>query len=208
MLPNISQKFQREMRSFNALLIMNIVVGAVGMGMSISHGVIKLLTLTLPLTIDSIVTLPLVALGLIGFGISINWLISTVEIFSDAQEINEDYDNATKSPNSDAITSLIVKSMSYYRSKKSAIKQMSWVSRIAGMCFLALAIYGIAASLLGFGEVNLLMAAASSGVNIAIGVVALYIPRSFSNFSSSWDYRLNEGDTAGNALQKVLEGQV
>lgn len=208
MLPNISQKFQREMRSFNALLIMNIVVGAVGMGMSISHGVIKLLTLTLPLTIDSIVTLPLVALGLIGFGISINWLISTVEIFSDAQEINEEYDNATKSPNSDAITSLIVKSMSYYRSKKSAIKQMSWVSRIAGMCFLALAIYGIAASLLGFGEVNLLMAAASSGVNIAIGVVALYIPRSFSNFSSSWDYRLNEGDTAGNALQKVLEGQV
>ncbi len=208
MLPNISQKFQREMRSFNALLIMNIVVGAVGMGMSISHGVIKLLTLTLPLTIDSIVTLPLVALGLVGFGISIKWLISTVEIFSDAQEINEDYDNATKSPNSDATTSLIVKSMSYYRSKKSAIKQMSWVSRIAGMCFIVLAIYGIAASLLGFGEVNLLMAAASSGVNIAIGVVALYIPRSFSNFSSSWDYRLNEGDTAGNALQKVLEGQV
>lgn len=206
MLPEIRGKFKRELRSFNALLVMNIVVGALGIGVSVSQGLIKLNSISFPLTLDFIATFPFIALGLVGFAISIKWLISTVVMFSEVQEINDEYDNAAKDSDGDAITSLIVRSMSYYRSKKSEINQMSWVSRIAGVCLLMLAIYGLTASLLGFGETNPLMAAASSGLNIAMGVVALYIPRSFSKYSSSWNHRLSEGDTAGLALQKVLEG--
>jgi len=36
MLPNINEKFRRELERLNALLIINIVVGATGMGLSIS----------------------------------------------------------------------------------------------------------------------------------------------------------------------------
>jgi len=207
MLPNISEKFRRELRRFNALLVINIIVGAIGMGISISLGILKLFALTLPMTIDSMALLPIIALGIAGFAVSIKWLISTVETFSEAQDISDEYDSAAKVPDSDAMTSMIVKFMSYYRTKRSAIQRMSWVSRMAGICFISLAAYGLGASLLGFGEANLLLSAASFALNLAIGAFALYIPHSFFNFSISWDCRVREGEGAEATLKKVLEGQ-
>jgi len=206
-LPNINEKFRRELERLNALLIINIVVGATGMGLSISYGVQRALAITLPITVDSLALLPLIALGLAGFAVSIWWLISTVETFSDVQEIKDEYGAAAKAKDGDSTTSLIVKSMSYYRAKLPSIRRMAWVSRIAGICFVALAIYGLAASLLGFGEANLMLAAASFILNLAIGAVALYVPHSFFNLSTSWDFRLKEGAGAEASLKKGLEGQ-
>jgi len=206
-LPNISEKFRRELKRLNALLVINIVVGAVGMGISISYGILKALAITFPITVDSVALFPLIALGVAGFAASIRWLITTAETFSEVQEINDEYDAAASAKDCDSVTSLIVKSMSYYRAKLPSIRRMAWVSRIAGMCFVSLAIYGLAASLLGFGEANLMLAAASFILNLAIGAVALYIPHSFLNLSTSWDFRLKEGAGAEASLKKVLEGQ-
>ena len=206
-LPNISEKFRRELKRLNALLVINIIVGAIGMGMSISYGILKVLAIKLPITVDSVALLPLVALGVAGFAVSIRWLISTVETFSEVQEINDEYDAAAKGRDGDSTTSLIVKSMSYYRAKLPSIRRMAWVSRIAGICFISLAIYGLATSLLGFGEANLMLAAASFILNLTIGAVALYVPHSFFNLSTSWGFRLKEGAGAEASLKKVLEGQ-
>ncbi len=89
-MPNISEKFRRELKRLNALLVINIIVGAIGMGMSISYGILKVLAIKLPITVDSVALLPLVALGVAGFAVSIRWLISTVETFSEDQENNDE----------------------------------------------------------------------------------------------------------------------
>jgi len=206
-LSNLNERFRSELKRLNTLLVINIVVSAIGMGISISYGAIRLLAIRLPITVDSAAQFPIIALGIAGFVISIKWLISTVEIFSELQDIVGDCEASKEVPDGDSMTLMIVDVISYYRGKRSEILRMAWVSRIAGVCFFSLAIYGLSASLFGFGEANMMLAVASFLLNLTIGVVALYVPRSFYNLSKSWDAMLKGSEYAEGILKRLLEGK-
>ncbi len=206
-MPSLNERFRSELKRLNMLLVINIVVGAIGMGMSIGYGAISLFAIRLPITVDSVVQFPIIALGIAGFVISIRWLISTVEAFSEIQAIADECGASKDAQDGDSMTLMIVKVISYYRAKRSDILRMALVSRVAGVCFFSLAIYGLVASLLGFGEANIMLAVASFLLNLTIGAVALYVPRSFYNFAKSWDVVLKGGEYAEATLKRLLEGQ-
>jgi hypothetical protein len=201
----IDSRLSRELWSFYALVVMNIVAGAVVMGLSISYGVQNILAIAklLP-SIELLYNLPLAALALAIFGVAITWLISSAEIFGEAQEIRDEFEGRNAAETS--ATSIIVKTMALYRERKATINRMAWVSKLAGILLLGIAVYNlISLALFGISG-NPIFTAISVAMNLGMGVVALYIPQLFSNFSNSWDSRLTQGERAEEELRRVLEG--
>lgn len=202
----IDVRLGRELSSFYALAVMNIVAGAVAMGLSMSYGVQSVLEIvrTLP-AIAALYSLPLAVMAFSIFGVAMRWLVSSAEIFGEAQEIRDEYENREVEGRG-GTTSIIVKTMALYRERKSTIEKMAWVSRLAGILLLGIAAYNIA-SLAIFGvQANLSLTAISIAMNLAMGAVALYIPHLFSFFSRAWDSRLAQGERAEGELRRILEG--
>ena len=144
------------------------------------------------------------ALALAGFGVAITWLISSAEIFGEAQEIREEFEGRDTAETS--ATSIIVKTMALYRERKTTINRMAWVSKLAGILLLGIAVYNLIGLALFGVSGDPILTAISVAMNLGMGVVALYIPHLFSNFSKSWDSRLAQGDRAEEELRRVLEG--
>jgi len=201
----IDSRLGKEIWSFYALVVMNIVAGAVVMGLSMSYGVQNILAMVKVLpSIELLYSLPLAALAFAGFGVAITWLISSAEIFGEAQEIREEFEGRDTAETS--ATSIIVKTMALYRERKTTINRMAWVSKLAGILLLGIAVYNlIGLTLFGISG-DPILTAISVAMNLGMGVVALYIPHLFSNFSKSWDSRLAQGDRAEEELRRVLEG--
>ncbi len=201
----IDSRLGKELWSFYALVVMNIVAGAVVMGLSMSYGIQNILAMVKVLpSIELLYSLPLAALAFAGFGVAITWLISSAEIFGEAQEIREEFEGRDAAETS--ATSIIVKTMALYRERKTTINRMAWVSKLAGILLLGIAVYNlIGLTLFGISG-DPILTAISVAMNLGMGVVALYIPHLFSNFSKSWDSRLAQGDMAEEELRRVLEG--
>jgi hypothetical protein len=202
----IESKLGREIWSFHALIVMNIVAGAVVGGISMSYGIQYILAIVNALpSIELLYSLPIAALALAIVGVAFTWLVSSAELFDEAQEMKKECQGKDAAETS--ATSIIVKTMALYRERRGTIIRMAWVSKMAGILLLGIAAYNLI-SLAAFGlSGNLLLTAISIAMNLAMGAVALYIPHLFSNFSRSWDSRLAQGEKAEEELRKVLEGK-
>lgn len=203
----IDMKLGRELGSFYALVVMNIVAGAVAMGLSMSYGIQNILAIVEALpSIELLYNLPIAAIAIAVFGIAISWLVSSAEIFGEAQEIREEFEGRGAASET-STTSIIVKTMALYRERKDKIRRMAWVSRLAGILLLGIGVYNLA-SLALFGIAGEpILTWISVAMNLGMGAAAIYIPHLFSNFSRSWDSRLAQGEKAEEELRRVLEGR-
>lgn len=202
----INFKLGRELGSFYALVVMNIVAGAVAMGLSVSYGIQSVLAFVQALPgLELLYSLPVVAMALAAFGVAISWLVSSAEIFGEAQEIRDEFEEGEAGDDA-STTSIIVKTMALYRERKTQIQRMAWVSRLVGVLLLGIGAYNLASiALFGvWGEP--IIVGVSVAMNLAIGAGAIYIPHLFSNFSRSWDTRVAQGERASEELRRVLEG--
>lgn len=204
---NIEGRLGRELWSFYALVVMNIVAGGVIMGLSMSYGIQNVIAFVQALPgLELIYSLPVAAVAIAVFGVAISWLVSSAEIFGEAQEIREEFQGREAGDRSSA-TSIIVKTMALYRERKTTIQRMAWVSRLVGILLLGIAAYNLAGiALFGvWGEP--IVVGTSIVMNLVMGAVALYIPHLFSIFSRTWDSRLAQGERAEGELRRVLEGK-
>ena len=205
MTTNIREKFGREVGSFYSLSMVNIVFSAVSMALGISFGVQNVLILKEAMSL----LLPQLAFTVIGFlvfGVSLRWLISSVEILDGVSEIKDDYDKKKAELNDEATTGLIVKMMAYYRDNKNMIHGLSLLSRIAGICFIASGIINIINNVMVGTAIFNVLTVIGIILYLAVGVAGIIIPHFFSNYSSVWDYRLQQSVNAENELDKALEG--
>ena len=205
MATSILDKFRREIGSFYALAMLNIAFGAVAMALEISFGVQNVLALVEGKNL-LLPQLAFAIIGLLAFGISLRWLLSSVEVLDGITDIKNDYEEKTKSDDENT-TGLIVKMMAHYRDNKSTIHRLSLLSRIAGVCFLASGIVQLLSSIIAGTPTFDIAAVAGSILSLGVGSSGIIIPHFFKNYSSVWEYRLQQSVEAERELNKELEGE-
>jgi hypothetical protein len=200
-------RFDRETRSFFALVIVNIA----GAGLAMSFGVSTLVTNVLPMINEQrfqLLQIALTGLSLMGFGFAIRWLILSAELFSGFDDLKDEYENSSGKADGETMTELIVKNMAFYRDNKPTMEKLKIGSRITGIFFLLSG--GTAAlNLLTAGPTtpaSLPMAALGTILCIALGILGVYIPSFFERYITTWEQRLIDQVEAEKQLEKILEG--
>lgn len=208
MTDTIHSRVLRELDSFYIITLLNVVFGALAMAFGIQYMVSSVLGMTggEPFSLFRILT---AAVSMVGFGLGLSWLLSSVKIMnglSDIRTIVKD----RKAPLLDEIlTGAIVRMIAHYREHRKTIQTMILVCTLGGFCFLAL---GIMSSIEFFSfslttgtiTLNSALLSPSALLTLAIAMVSLASSWYFSKFSKDWDLRQGEISLSEQALANAL----
>lgn len=208
MTDTIHSRVLRELDSFYIITLLNVVFGALAMAFGIQYMVSSVLGMTggEPFSLFRILT---AAVSMVGFGLGLSWLLSSVKIMnglSDIRTIVKD----RKAPLLDEIlTGAIVRMIAHYREHRKTIQTMILVCTLGGFCFLAL---GIMSSIEFFSfslttgtiTLNSALLIPSALLTLAIAMVSLASSWYFSKFSKDWDLRQGEISLSEQALANAL----
>jgi hypothetical protein len=200
-------RLKREMMSLYALIFINIVGAGLAMSYGVATGVNNLITIITELRIQPLQA-ALTGLGLFGFGFAISWLVSSAKVFSDFDDLRDEFKKCPGKADDEAMTQLIVQNMAFYRDNKPTIDRLMLGSRVAGVLFLLSGAVGVFNLLTKTptGPVGLLTAVIGALICIAIGAVGVYSPSIFKRYTNTWDQRLNDSVEAEKKLNRILEG--
>jgi len=199
-------RFVRELMSFYSLSIINLAFGAVAMALSVSFGIQNALALVNALNL-LVPQLVFCILGFLAFGLSLRWLLTSVEILDGVQSIKEEYEKKKANLESDDVIGLIIQAMAYYREKRTTLLKLVTACKIAGICFI---INGVAMLFThvfsASGAWDPLLSSVGVLLNFAVGFSGVYIPIYFERYVSTWGERLQESVKAEKDLAKLMEG--
>ena len=199
-------KIKRELNSYQGLVTLNMMFGALTM----AFGIVFIVQGIMPMVEVQGILLPetvMVILGGIVGAVAIRWLISSAELFDGLTDLKEDYDKNKANLDDENTVSLVVKMTSHYRENKPLIKTMMSISKIAGACFVIVGAYTLVTALLGVGNVSsweLFVQVLGAAFNFGIAGASFAIPHFFGKYSKVWDYRLEETTKAEKQLQQQL----
>ncbi len=205
---NTLNRLKIELESFKALVIANLVGAALAMAFAIVFSIDEVMPLIsgAPLTMRG---LPYLALIIAGMAFAITWITRSAELRGEHDDITNDFDEILKEGGDDeAITSIIVRSLAFYRENQDKINQLKWGGRITGAFLIATAVPQILELLGGTGPVGGLMALGQWFAVISsfgIGAAAWYVPVVIRRFTETWDARLRLADDANEKLKLILE---
>jgi len=204
-LTHTETKLKKEMKHFMALAIMSLAFGAMAMAFAIATITTNGLALTK--TISNIyLNLVSLVIGFIVAYFSLRYVISSAEVLSKFDEIQDEKIGEKNLPH-EKLTGYIVKLLVLYRDEKPQIKRMMFISKIAGVCFFANALFQTA--LLGFnlytGTTNLIPAVGGILVSTVMGLVGFFLPFSFLKYSVCWDDRLAKSKEAEIRIASFME---
>jgi hypothetical protein len=147
-------------------------------------------------------------IALLGFIFAIRWLIFSTHIFSDFDDLRDEFKNRSKDTDGETMTELIIQNMAFYRQNKSAIEKLALGSRITGIFFLLsgmLAVYNLLT--VGFTDLlSLSMAVSGILLCIALGIVGVYSPYFFEKYDRIWEKRLHNSVEIEKRLESLFEG--
>lgn len=201
-------RFNKEMRSFNTLTLINVVGAALAMSFGVIIGVNSILTMInersilLPQTVMTV-------LALVGFVFAIRWLLLSAQIFDSFDDVRDEFKSRSEKAEDEAITELIIQNMAFYRDNKSTIEKLKLGSRITGAFFLLLGAM-VALNLLSMDAIallNLLTGTSGTIICIIIGIVGVYSPSFFEQYIKTWDHRVMYSAEAEMRLDRILEGK-
>lgn len=200
-------RIKLEMQSFKGLIITNFIGAALTIAFSVAFAVPKLM----PLLVEGIFELqmiPYLALVIVGFAVAINWITLGAELLDGHDDIVTELEEV--SPEDDeAIISIIVQSLAFYRENQPKIRQLGMLGRVVGVFLLLTAVPQIQALIVGEYPLGQLMAIGQVfGLlgTLAVAALGFYAPTIISRFTVKWDERLSVSDAAGEKLDRILEG--
>jgi len=200
-------RLKRELMSLYALIVINIVGAGLAMSYGVAIGVNNLIpTITEP-RIQPLQA-ALTGLGLLGFGFAISWLVSSAKVFSDLDDLRDEFKKRPGKTDDEEMAQLIVQNMAFYRDNEPTIDRLMLGSRAAGVFFLLSAAVGVFNLLTNAptGPLGLLMAVTGTLICITIGAVGLYCPSYFERYTRTWKQRLDDSVEAEKKLNRILEG--
>jgi hypothetical protein len=196
---NTAQKLRREANSLLGLSVINLVSSAMVLAFGASTLIPGILQMVETQTV-LLSQLVLAILGFFAFIVGVRWIAATAEVIEIHEQLKE---GSEKAHDEESLTAVIVGAMASYREKRGTIKAMLLISRIAGVCFLIVAIYTLISAVVT-GGVTLWMIAGAIP-NFAIAAAAFVIPHFFSKYQRIWDVRLKQTEKAEALLEKQLE---
>jgi hypothetical protein len=203
---NTVARFDREMKGFFALKILNIVGAGLGMAFGISWIVGNVTPLFSGQPIQAL-NLVMTALALTGCGVAIRWLITSAELFSELDDLRDE--SGDKDANGDALTRRIIRSVAWYRDRKEKIGELKWGSRVTGAFLLLSALlqgYNLVTTLGTATQLVSLASAIGFAMCLVLGAAGLWIPSAITRFVATWDSRVEATSEAEKKLGKLIEG--
>lgn len=213
-LERTARKVAREVRYLQALVLINLIYGAVALGMSISAIVttispafsMDLSALNSVLTLQSVAT---VALAAVILGLAGRWLIHTAEMFDAVENLEKPRAGMMAAQDAEAraerVVGLIVELLSNYREHRGSIRAFRILGKASGLLFIGLGFLGLIQTLLASPN-NINYAVLNLAATIPPGLAGLYISHSFGKYQDAWDPRLIGASRAEEILKKLLEG--
>jgi hypothetical protein len=200
-------RLNREMRSFNSLIMMNIV----GAGLAVARGIAFIVGKVHPMIAARTIIWPeavmvalVVAVGVLIF----RWLIMGAEMLDEYQDLREKnfgYNDGAE----ESATELIVKNMAFYRDHKASMRGLNLGSLVTGAFFLlsAAAQVRYLVSVLSSGTLfEVVFILVGFSLCLVLGVAGVYISHMFRRYEATWDRRLQESAEAEKKLGELLEG--
>ena len=199
-------RIKLEMQSFKGLIITNLLGAAFALAFSMAYGVPKIIPLLSEGVFD-VSQIPYLALIAFGFVIAITWITRSAELLEEHDDLVKELE--TLGPEDDeAIISIIVQSLAFYRENQTKIRQLGLVGRLVGVFLLLTAIPQLQALLTGvyplggwmvIGQIMGLIG------SLGVGLAGLYVPTLISSFAEKWDARLNSTSVAEEKLGRILQ---
>ncbi len=201
-------RFKSELNSFFALILLNLVFGAMAMAFGMQFIVTSVLGLTAGPGPGGIRIL-IGALSMVFFGLGLSWVVFSVRILEGVTLIRREF-RRHKGPVSDeTLTCWIVRMTAHYREHKKTIGRMILVCTLGGFCFLIL---GFLNSLELFSftfssgtfTVNSYLLLPSALLTLGVAIVSLLSSYYFSKFARAWDLRQDEISRSEHELAEKL----
>jgi len=199
-------KIKKEMKHFMALTVMSIAFGGIALAFAISSITVNVTALKTTDSVGLLNSFSNLAISFVVAGLAFWFIISTAEVMSKFEEIQEETDGG-KNPPSERLTKRIVHLLGLYREEKPQIKRMILVSKIAGVCFFVNAILQAALLIISFTAEtgDLIFAVGGILVSLLMGMVGLFLPSSFQKYSICWDERIVKSEDAEKKFASLME---
>jgi hypothetical protein len=199
-------QFKNELDSFFVLVFLNIVFGALAIAFGVQFMVSSVRGVTMEQSL-SLIRIMGGSLSMVSFGLGIAWIISSVKIFEQIEQIRSEFKDLKGVVPGEVLTGGIVRMLSYHRGNKKTIDRMIIVSTLGGFCFLALGILNVVQGIGAPDVLTRLLSLIAAAINLTIGVVSMRFGRYFQNYSAAWDRRREEATQSEDVLQHAMEQQ-
>jgi hypothetical protein len=208
MMPENLPRFKKEINSFFALVLLNLVFGAMAMAFGMQFIVTSILGLTgLPeITILRALT---GAFAMVCFGLGFSWVLFSAKILKEITQIRREFLHHKGPVPGETLTCWIVRMTAHYRGNKKTIRNMILVCTLGGFCFLIL---GVLNSLEFFSfslssgsfSLNSYLLIPSALLTLGVAMVSLLSSYYFMKFSQTWDQREEEISRSESELAEKL----
>jgi hypothetical protein len=189
-------QFKSELNSFFALILLNLVFGALAMAFGMQFIIASITGLMAGQATIEFRALA-GAISLVSFGLGLMWVRSSAKILKGITGIRREFRNREEPVPDETLTCWIVRLVAHYRENRKTIRTMIIVCTAGGFCFLAL---GIINSLefisISFASatftLNSYLLIHSAFLALGVGLVSLASSFYFTQFSRTWDLRQEE----------------
>jgi hypothetical protein len=201
-------QFKNELNSFFALVLLNMVFGALTM----AFGLQILITSVLGMPGGLAATAVLILTGIVAvicFGLGFTWVFSSAKILKGVTELRREFKNQSEPVSGEILTGWIVRLMAHYRENRKSIRYMTLICALGGCVFIAIGVinlvqgfsFGLASGLRVWFQVMTFFAA---GINLAIGIASLFFSTWFRRYTTAWDSRIEEASRSEGSLEQVM----
>jgi hypothetical protein len=204
------QQFGKELKKFFALVLLNLVFGALAMAVGMQVIVATFLQYPAGETYSFLIAVARILLGIAGVAIGLFWILASAKILRGISEVRKEYRNRAVGPVPDeTLTGWIIAVLAHYRENRTVIRWMTLIATAGGLVYLALGIANLvqgSQALTGAaGQGPWVIAFTAAAINLTIGLVTIYFSRGFHRYSQVWDLRLEQADSGEESLKRVLE---
>ena len=200
-------RYRRELNSFFAVTLLNVVIAAQAVGLALAYVVASVLGTT---GVPTPALRALAgALALVCFGLGLAWLCSSARVLRGVAHVRRPFRRRAGPVSDEILTAGIVGMISHYRENRATIRTMILVCTVGGFLFL---VQGVVSTVKvpslnlpgGSVVVNMVALLPSALLTVGIGLVSLLSSYYFSRFSRVWDLRLEETARAEERLKSAM----
>ena len=201
-------RFKTEINSFFALILLNLVFGAMAMAFGMQFIVTSVLGLTGGQATVGLRVLTGV-IAMVSFGLGLSWVLFSARILKGITLIRREFRHHKGPVPDETLTCWIVRMTAHYRGNEKTIRNMILVCTLGGFCFLILGLlnslefFSIGLSSGSFTLNNYLLIP-SALLTLGVAIVSLASSFWFMKFSKTWDIRQEEISRSEQELAKTL----
>lgn len=201
-------RFKTEINSFFALILLNLVFGAMAMAFGMQFIVTSVPGLTGG---QATVWLRVLtgAIAVVSFGLGLRSVLFSARILKGITLIRREFRHHKGPVPDETLTCWIVRMTAHYRGNEKTIRNMILVCTLGGFCFLILGLlnslefFSIGLSSGSFTLNNYLLIP-SAVLTLSVAIVSLASSFWFMKFSKTWDTRQEEISRSEQELAKTL----